>query len=59
MESRAFTVSLTKNPVISTNIIPGHFTTSHFHTNCYVDLDKLKPMHWLLKMWQQNWLYPI
>jgi orotate phosphoribosyltransferase len=42
MESRAFTVSLTKNPVINTNIIPGHFTTSHFHTNCYVDLDKLK-----------------
>jgi orotate phosphoribosyltransferase len=42
MESRAFTVSLTKNPMISTNVIPGHFTTSHFHTNYYVDLDKLK-----------------
>ncbi len=42
MESRAFTVSLTKNPMISMNVIPGHFTTSHFHTNYYLDLDKLK-----------------
>ncbi|NLX71594.1 MAG: hypothetical protein GX024_12050 [Clostridiales bacterium] len=42
MEDRAFTVSLDKNPVISMKVIPGHFTTSHFHTNYYLDLDNLK-----------------
>ena len=42
MEDRAFSVSLTKNPSISMNVIPGHFTTSHFHTNYYLDLDNLK-----------------
>ncbi len=42
MKDRAFTVSLTKNPDISMNVIPGHFTTSHFHTSHYLDLDNLK-----------------
>ncbi|HHU63753.1 MAG TPA: phosphoribosyltransferase [Clostridiales bacterium] len=42
MESRAFTVSLDKNPSISLKVIPGHFTTSHFHTTHYLDLDNLK-----------------
>ncbi|MFY9295453.1 MAG: hypothetical protein WAQ88_00510 [Caldicoprobacterales bacterium] len=42
MEDRAFSISLTKNPSISMNVIPGHFTTSHFHTNYYLDLDNLK-----------------
>lgn len=42
MKNEAFTVSLTKNPVINMNAIPGHFTTSHFHTTHYLDLDNLK-----------------
>lgn len=42
MRNEAFTVPLTKNPVISMNAIPGHFTTSHFHTTHYLDLDNLK-----------------
>lgn len=42
MKDRAFSVSLTKNPSISMNVIPGHFTTSHFHTNHFLDLDDLK-----------------
>jgi hypothetical protein len=42
MKNKAFTVSLTKNPVINMNVIPGHFTTSHFHTTHYLDLDNLK-----------------
>ncbi len=42
MKDRAFTVSLTKNPTINMDVIPGHFTTSHFHTTHYLDLDNLK-----------------
>lgn len=42
MKNEAFTVSLTKNPVINMNVIPGHFTTSHFHVTHYLDLDNLK-----------------
>lgn len=42
MKDRAFSVSLTKNPSISMNVIPGHFTTRHFHTNHFLDLDDLK-----------------
>ena len=42
MKNEAITVSLTKNPVINMNVIPGHFTTSHFHVTHYLDLDNLK-----------------
>ena len=42
MKNRAFTVTLPKNPSISMSVIPGHFTTNHFHTNNYLDLDNLK-----------------
>ena len=42
MKDKAFTVTLTKKPSISMDVIPGHFTTSHFHANHYLDLDNLK-----------------
>lgn len=42
MKNKAFTVPLTKNPVINMNVIPGHFTTSHFHISHYLDLENLK-----------------
>ncbi len=42
MKSKTFTVSLTKNPAITMNVLPGHFTTSHSHLNHYLDLDNLK-----------------
>lgn len=42
MKRESFTVSLTKNPSIEMNVIPGHFTTSHLHMTHYLDLDNLK-----------------
>jgi orotate phosphoribosyltransferase len=42
MKQEAFSVSLAKNPVISLNVNEGHFTTSHFHTTHYLDLNNLK-----------------
>jgi len=42
MKSKAFAVSLAKNPAITVNVILGHFTTNHFHLNHYLDLDNLK-----------------
>ncbi|NLK39811.1 MAG: hypothetical protein GX303_06175 [Clostridiales bacterium] len=42
MKKKAFTISLTGNPVINMNVIPGHFTTSHFHLSHYLDLFDLK-----------------
>jgi hypothetical protein len=42
MKRKAFTVSLEKTPGIVVNVIPGHFTTSHFHLTHYLDLDDLK-----------------
>ncbi len=42
MENKAFTVSLTKNPLITMKVIPGHFTTSHFHISHYLDVSDLK-----------------
>lgn len=42
MKNEVFTISLTKNPLINLNVNPGHFTTSHFHTTHYLDLNNLK-----------------
>ncbi|NLM74621.1 MAG: hypothetical protein GX187_00825 [Clostridiaceae bacterium] len=42
MIKNSFAVTLDKNPVIKVNAIPGHFTTSQFHTTHYLDLDNLK-----------------
>jgi len=42
METKAFSVSLEKNPLISIKVIPGHFTTNNMHTNCYLDVSALK-----------------
>lgn len=42
MESRSFTVSLSKNPVVKMDVIPGHFSTKHYHTTHYLDLSSLK-----------------
>lgn len=42
MEDRAYSVSLTKNPLISMKVIPGHFTTNHFHISHYLDVSELK-----------------
>ncbi|NLJ90843.1 MAG: phosphoribosyltransferase [Clostridiales bacterium] len=41
-KNKVFSVSLPKNPSISMNVIPGHFTTNHFHLSHYLDLDNLK-----------------
>lgn len=42
MKTNTFEVSLSKNPDIVMNVLPGHFTTSHFHLSHYLDLDELK-----------------
>ena len=42
MENKAIRISLEKNPSISINATPGHFTTSHSHFNYYLDVNKLK-----------------
>ena len=42
METKAFNVSLEKNPLIKIKVIPGHFTTSNLHTNSYLDVSELK-----------------
>jgi orotate phosphoribosyltransferase len=42
MEEKAFKISLTKNPIISIKVIPGHFTTSNAHTNNYLDVSGIK-----------------
>lgn len=42
MKRKSFVIPLNKNPAILMNVIPGHFTTSHFHLTHYLDLDNLK-----------------
>ena len=42
MESKAFIISLEKNPSISVKVIPGHFTTSSAHLSHYLDVSGLK-----------------
>jgi len=42
MVNKAFSLALEKNPLITVQIIPGHFTTSHSHVNHYLDVSQLK-----------------
>ena len=42
MDSKAFIVSLEKNPLISIKVIPGHFATANAHLSHYLDVGTLK-----------------
>ena len=42
MNNENFVVKSKKNPVISLGVTEGHFSTNHFHTTHYIDLDELK-----------------
>ena len=42
METNAYSISLSKNPIIAINVFPGHFTTNNMHTNNYLDVSELK-----------------
>jgi len=42
MESKAFSISLAKNPKIAIKVVPGHFSTSNKHSNNYLDFCELK-----------------
>ncbi len=50
MKDRMVSVSLAKKPGISLNMVPGHFTTSHFHATHYLDLNHLKTSALLAKV---------
>lgn len=42
MISNAYSVSLSKNPLISIRLIPGHFATNSAHCNYFLDVSDLK-----------------
>jgi len=42
MDNNTFRISLDKNPVISIGVTSGHFSTSFYHTNYYLDVSTLK-----------------
>jgi len=42
MESKAFTLTLKNNPMLSVKVIPGHFTTSNSHLSHFIDVGTLK-----------------
>jgi len=42
MEGKAFKLTLEKNPLITLDVLPGHFTTSNTHVSHYLDLGGLK-----------------
>ena len=42
MEDKTFSVQLLKNPLISVQVIPGHFTTGNVHISHYLDVSSLK-----------------
>jgi len=42
MDDKTFSISLEKNPIISIEVTPGHFSTGHFHTNYFLDVSTLK-----------------
>jgi orotate phosphoribosyltransferase len=42
MESKAFSVSLKKNPLISIKVTAGHFSTSNIHISHYLDVSHMK-----------------
>jgi len=42
MDTKSYKISLEKHPLISINVIPGHFTTSNAHCNNFLDVSRLK-----------------
>ncbi len=56
--NKTFSVSLPKNPAISMNVVPGHFTTNHFHLSHYLDLDNLKTNSTLAKKVAKEFALP-
>ena len=42
MDNTTFRISLAKNPDISINVTPGHFSTGTYHTNFYLDLSEIR-----------------
>jgi orotate phosphoribosyltransferase len=42
MESKAYSLSYEKNPMISLRVIPGHFTTSTSHLSHFLDVSSMK-----------------
>jgi orotate phosphoribosyltransferase len=41
MEDKAYNISLAKNPIISTRVIPGHFATGNAHLNNFLEVSGL------------------
>jgi len=58
MDNNVFTVSLAKNPAITINITPGHFTTNNAHTNSYLDVSYLKSNSVIAKDVAQEFAIP-